>query len=383
MKIICDANMPLGRTLFQSLGDVTLLPPHRITPGLIADADMLFVRTQPVNDKLLGDCRLRFLGTTSASLDHLDLNALSARGIQWCHSPGVAATSVADYTISALLEYARMRQVRLEGKIVGVYGMGSAGSLIAQRYRALGMQVFCCDDPRKANPEDTEAQAFVSFDDMIAQADFISLHAPLIREGQYANYHLLNHDRLASAKYGAVLINMGRGGVTDKEAVLHALKEGILSDAIIDVWEDEPDFCVPLAERAFLATPHLAGLAYESRANASYHLYTKACEFLGVQPTITPLLPPPVYPRIEFDAYGKSDEEVLWFITQKLSMIVADHMRFMDVFQRPIDQRMREFDAQRRTYPYRREFEATTICLKHAVPSVKQKVLALGFKLEG
>jgi hypothetical protein len=80
------------------------------------------------------------------------------------------------------------------------------------------------------------------------------------------------------------------------------------------------------------------------------------------------------------DAHGKSDEEILWYIPQKLSMIVADHLNFQDIIHLPQAQRMRRFATQRRTYPYRRQYCATQVHVKHATPALLAKIQALGFK---
>jgi erythronate-4-phosphate dehydrogenase len=165
------------------------------------------------------------------------------------------------------------------------------------------------------------------------------------------------------------------------EAVIKALRDGLLKDAIIDVWEDEPSFSSELADLAFLATPHLAGHSYEGKTNGTIAVYHAACSYLGHQPSLHPILPPPIVPRIDIDATGKSDEEVLWFLTQKISMIVADHLNFLDIIHLSREDRRRRFVAQRRTYPYRRQFCATTVYAKHASPSLLAKIAALGFQL--
>ena len=85
---------------------------------------------------------------------------------------------------------------------------------------------------------------------------------------------------------------------------------------------------------------------------------------------------------MEIDAHGKTDEEILWYITQKLSMIVADHLNFQDIIHLPQAQRMRRFATQRRTYPYRRQFCATHIQVKHGTPKLLAKIAALGFKVD-
>lgn len=381
MKIVCDTNLPLGRTLFSTLGQVTLADGSRLTPEMVRDADMLMVRDVPLNRELLEGSSVRFIGTAVTGTDHVDADWLADAGIRWVHAPRANGESVADYCIAALLEYAHTRHHRLDGATVALIGVGWIGGMIRRRCEALGMRVLCCDPPRKDNPRDVEAQVFLPQEAVLAQADYIIPFVPLTKEGPHPTWHMLNAKTLAGAKYGAVLINMARGAVCDTADLIAALREGQLSDAIIDVWEGEPDFSPELADLAFLATPHLAGHSYEGKVNGTIAVYHAACAYLGKQPAVQPILPPPVVPTITLDVAQRPDEEVLWFITQKLSMVVADHLNFLDIVHLPEAQRRRRFAAQRRTYPYRRQFCATTVYLQHASPTLLAKAAALGFRL--
>ncbi len=381
MKIVCDTNLPLGRTLFNTLGQVTLVDGSRLTPEQVRDADMLMVRDVPLNRALLEGSSVRFIGTAVTGTDHVDEDYLAEAGIRWVHAPRANGESVADYCIAALLEYAHTRHHRLDGATVALIGVGWIGGMMRRRCEALGMRVLCCDPPRKDNPHDVEAHGFLPQEAVLAQADYIIPFVPLTREGPHPTWHLLDDKAFRGAKYGAVLINMARGAVCDTAALIAALREGLISDAIIDVWEGEPDFSPELADLAFLATPHLAGHSYEGKVNGTIAVYHAACAYLGKQPAVQPILPPPVIPKITMDAQGKDDEEVLWFLTQKLSMVVADHLNFQDIVHLPEALRRRRFAAQRRTYPYRRQFCATTVALRHATPGLLAKVAALGFRL--
>ncbi len=381
MKILCDTNLPLGRTLFSTLGSVTLIDGSHLTPAVVRDADFLMVRDTPIGASLLNGSSVKFIGTAVTGTDHLDKTWLDDVGIRWVHAPRANGESVADYCMAGLLEYAHMRKRTLDGATLALIGVGWIGSMVRARCEALGMRVLCCDPPRKDNPHDTGTTGFLSFEEVIAEADYIIPFVPLTKTGAYPTWHMFNAQTLAKAKYGAVLINMARGAVCDTAALIVALREGQISDVIVDVWENEPDFSTELADLAFLATPHLAGHSYEGKVNGTIAVYHAACDYLGRQPSLQPILPPPVVPRITVDAAGKEDEEVLWFLTQKLSMIVADHLNFLDLIHLPPVARARRFSAQRRTYPYRRQYCATTVELRHGTPELAAKVAALGFKL--
>ncbi len=382
MKIVCDTNLPLVRTLFGTLGKVTLVDGAHLTREQVKDADLLMVRGTPLNAELLEGSSVRFVGSAITGTDHIDKLWMAKAGIRWVHAPRANGESVADYCLAALLEYAHMRHRVLEGATLALIGVGWIGSMVRSRCEALGMRVLCCDPPRQNNARDVEAQGFHSLEAVLAEADYIIPFVPLTMDGTYATHHMINAARLEGTKYGAVLINMARGGVCDTAAVIEALRSGRLSDGLFDVWEGEPDFSPELASLAFLATPHLAGHSYEGKVNGTVAIYHAACAYLGKQPSISPILPPPIVPRVEVDAMGKSDEEILWFVTQKLSMIVADHLTFSEIFGMNEVTRRRRFAALRHSYRYRRQFCATTVVVRHGTPRLLAKLRGLGFGAE-
>lgn len=382
MKIICDTSLPLGRTLFGQLGTITLLDTAKITSEAVRDADMLIVRNKEVGAELLQGSQVKFVCAAVIGTDTLDTTWLEQQGIRWCSAPGCNAESVADYTVAGLLELFHTRRKVVAGQTIGLIGVGALGKILKKRFETMGFKVLCCDAPRKDNPEDIEAQSFVDLPALLSEADIICLAAPLLREGKYITYHLLDEKALAHVKHGAILLNLSRGGVTDAQAVIRALDAGTLSDAVIDVWEGEEHFNVTLAEKAFLATPHVAGLAYEGKVNGAIAVYRQACNFLGVKPTWAPVLPPPLIANIDIDAAGKKDDEILWYITQKVSLIVMASMNFQETFLMDPEMRAKAFATQRRTHPFRRQFSATTVTIAHPRPLVLEKIAAIGFKVK-
>jgi len=118
--------------------------------------------------------------------------------------------------------------------------------------------VLANDPPRQRDPADSEARGFVPLERVLAEADIVTCHVPLTKEGPDATRHLLDAARLASLKPGAVVINAARGPVTDTGALLRALDANV-GHAVIDCWEGEPDYRPDLLARADLATPHIAG----------------------------------------------------------------------------------------------------------------------------
>ena len=102
-----------------------------------------------------------------------------------------------------------------------------------------------------------------------ADCDIITFHTPLTTDGSYPTYHLANEQFLRNLKHQPLIINAARGGVVDEEALLKAMESGQVRQAIIDTWEYEPDIDLELLERAFIATPHIAGYSADGKANAT------------------------------------------------------------------------------------------------------------------
>jgi len=187
MKIIADANIPFVRECLSSVGDVRVLGGREITPEVVADADALLVRSiTPVNEQLLGGSRVRFVGTATIGFDHVDVAYLERSSVGFASAPGSNANSAAEYVIAALLEVARRRGLRLEGKSIGVIGVGNVGSRVARKCEALGMEVRRNDPPVQRKTGDPQYVPIEALYD----CDFITIHTPLTREGIDKTFHL-------------------------------------------------------------------------------------------------------------------------------------------------------------------------------------------------
>ena len=205
MKIVCDKNMPFAAEAFGTLGTVLSKGGREIAPGDVRDAEVLVTRsTTKVNAALLDGSAVRFYGSGVIGTDHIDIPYLAARGIHWCGAPGCNAESVANYVTAALLWLGGRHGFRLEGKTVGVIGVGNVGRRVCRHARALGMRVLANDPPRQRDPADSEARGFVPLERVLDEADIVTCHVPLTKEGPDATRHLLDAARLASLKPGAL-----------------------------------------------------------------------------------------------------------------------------------------------------------------------------------
>jgi len=345
---------------------------------------------------------VKFVGTATIGTDHLDRAYLDKRGIPWCSAAGCNANSVSEYFTAALLCLAERHGFSLEGKTLGVIGVGNVGSRIVQKARAIGMQVLPNDPPRQRAGETPEGSGrgssendnpagactavnpFFSLDEVLARSDVLTCHVPLTRKGPDATYHLADEALFAQLKPGVVFLNSARGAVVDTDALLRAIAGHGIAHTVIDTWEGEPNYRTDLLSRVDIGTPHIAGHSFEGKYIGTLMVYREACRFLGVEPTWTPdaLLPPPTVPELAIDAAGRSDEAVLRELVRAVYDIEADDRRFRNTSLMAKVERTEQFDHLRKNYPIRREFRFTRVILRNGTPGLLGKVKGLGFQCD-
>lgn len=262
-------------------------------PSLLAaaaQADALVVRNRTqVRGALLDALRVcRVVARLGVGLDNIDVDACAARGIEVIPATGANALSVAEYVLTTAMvllrgAYGSSTELALghwpraalsqgreaAGKTLGLVGYGTIGQLTGRMAHALGLQVLAFDPLM-----DAEHPAFaqgiaqrVALDDLLAQADVVSLHLPLTP----STHGLLGAERIAAMKPDAVLINTARGGIVDELALAQALRRGHLAGAAIDVFETEPQPAAAHWQNCprLLLTPHIAGVTAESNRRVS------------------------------------------------------------------------------------------------------------------
>jgi erythronate-4-phosphate dehydrogenase len=382
MKIVADANIPFVRECLSSVGQVEVLSGRDITSQKVADADALLVRSiTPVHEQLLSGSRVRFVGTATIGFDHVDLAYLERSHIGFASAPGSNANSAAEYVIAALLEIGRKHDIRLEGKSIGVIGVGNVGSRVARKCAALGLHVLRNDPPLQRQTGDSQYVPLAALYD----CDFITIHTPLTREGIDKTFHLADAGFFSSLKPGAVFLNASRGAVVDAPALRQAIQAGRLRAVVLDVWEDEPDIDVGLLEMVDFGTPHIAGYSYDGKVAGMIMIYNALCAHFHLRPTrkIEDFLPQPEVPRLDLETGDLSDEELLTQAVEQVYSIKRDDQNLRQIAAQPSDKRGRFFDDLRKHYPVRREFHNTMVSLDKARKSLLQKLSGLGFKTEG
>ncbi len=360
MLIVADENIPYVAEAFGELGEVRTLPGRSMDAGSVRDAELLLVRSvTEVNDRLVEGCRVRFVGTATIGTDHVDEPALAQRGIRFVSAPGSNADSVAEYVIAALLVLAERRRIELAGRSIGIVGVGNVGSRVEARCRALGMKPVLNDPPLERQTSDRKYRPL----DELLDCDIISLHVPLERGGSDPTWHLADASFLTRMRPGGILINTARGAVVSGRALLDALPAGRPGDAVLDVWEGEPDIDLDLLDRTALATPHIAGYSFDGKVRATDMLYRAACEFLAVRPTwdAASALPPPEHPELCLDADSDTPQNLVRQAVLTVYPIERDDAALRAIRKEPEAERPAFFDRLRKAYPVRREFCNTRI----------------------
>ena len=235
MKIIIDNKIPYIKEAVQSIADEAIYAPGKdFTPELIRDADALIIRTRThCNRELLEGSRVKFIATATIGFDHIDTEYCKQAGIEWTNAPGCNSASVAQYVQASLLVWKAMKNKKLEGLTIGIIGVGNVGSKVAKVAKGFGMRVLLNDLPRE---EKEGNRFFTSLNEIAEECDIITFHVPLYKEGKYRTFHLADTNFFRSLKRKPVIINTSRGEVIETGALLEALDNKSISDAIIDVW---------------------------------------------------------------------------------------------------------------------------------------------------
>ena len=382
-KIMCAASVLNGNAAFSTVGDTVILPEESITREDLRDVDVLITRSKAkINRDLLEGTPVRFVGCAVAGTDHVDEAFLEEAGIAWCHAPGCNANSVAEQMITTLLIEAERYSLACDEIMLGIIGVGHIGRRVQEKAMAVGISTLVNDPPREA-AEGMDAGPFVVLDDLLEACNVVTLHVPYTRSGPHATGQMLNHRFVETLSPGSLLFNAARGEIMDSEAVLMGLEHGILRQAALDVWENEPRIRKDLLDAVEIGTPHIAGYSYEGRLNGTQMVYDELCHFLEVEPVWSSdeLATEGALPEQVIDGRGRSDQETLTALVSAASPLLDDDRRFREGASADQDVMGRHFVHCRRNYPTRREFAATRFLLRNVSPTVADTAWKLGFQL--
>jgi len=274
----------------------------RLTPAelreALADCAGLVVRseTKVTADVMDHASQLRVIGRAGVGVDNIDVPAATERGIVVMNAPDGNTITTAEHTIALLIALARRVPqansslksgkwdrksfigVELQGKTLGVVGMGRIGRTVAARARAFGMSIVAFDPflaPEQAHEWDVE---LAPLNDVLSRADFLTVHTPLTEETR----GLINREAFALMKHGVRVINCARGGLIDEEALHEAIISGKVAGAALDVFVTEP----PASDHPLLAldevvvTPHLGASTTEAQEGVAFTVAEQMRDYL-------------------------------------------------------------------------------------------------------
>lgn len=358
MRVIADENMPLVAECLAG-HEVRRLPGRRLRREDLRDADALLVRSVTrVDAALVAGTPVRFVGSATIGTDHLDLPALAGLGIAVAAAPGCNARAVGEYVATALAGLAAEQGWAPAQRVLGIVGLGNTGRAVAALAAVLGFRVLGCDP--FAAPPGVER---VPLPELLARADIVSCHVPLVRGGDHPTYHLLDAAALARLPAQAIVINASRGEVVDGAALVAARAARPGLTAVLDVWEGEPR--VPAAVLAAVrhGSPHVAGYSQEGKWRGTAMVCAALCDHFGLPAPRAlddllaglPLPPPLAVPP------GGTAAARLAAVLQQACPLPRDDAALRASLALPDPGAA--FDALRRDYPPRREFTAHRVAL--------------------
>ena len=356
MKVVCDSDIPFLKGALEPYCQVVYARGSEISRDMVKDADALVVRTRTRCDAdLLEGSKVRFIATATIGYDHIDTKWCRLQGIRWTNAPGCNSWSVQQYTGSLLVTMSRSLGFAFRDKTIGVVGAGNVGSKVARMAALLGFRVLLCDPPRARREGWGQ---FVTLDEIIGRSDIITLHVPLIHDGEDATFHMFDGDVLGRMNKDQILINTSRGEVVDGAALKNALAQNRIKAASLDVWENEPQIDTELLSLLFTGTPHIAGYSVDGKATGTtmsvqalgrfFDLPCRDWEVTEVPPSLQPL-------EFSIDTAGKTPQEVLADAILHTYSIKADDAA--------LRASVATFEKQRSDYPVRREFPAFSVKL--------------------
>jgi D-3-phosphoglycerate dehydrogenase / 2-oxoglutarate reductase len=284
--------------------------------AIIGEYDALLVRSQTkVTRKIMeAGKNLKVVGRAGVGVDNIDLNAATDLGIIVINAPDGNTITTCEHTFAMMMALARhipqayaktiggewdrktFLGVELRNKVLGVLGMGRIGSEVAKRAQAFGMEILGYDPFLTEERAEKLGVKLATVDDIIRNADFITVHTPLTKETR----HMIAGPQFEVMKKGMRIVNCARGGIINEQALIEAIDQGIVAGAAFDVFEEEP----PRADHPFLThpkvivTPHLGASTVEAQENVAIDVSEQVLHILRNEPFINAVNMPSVAPEL-------------------------------------------------------------------------------------
>jgi len=383
LSIIADDQIPLANKIFSKFGNINLENGRAINRNNVKDADVLLVRSvTKVDESLLKNTNIKFVGSATSGFDHIDVDYLSKSNISFSYAPGSNANSVAEYVLNSLITINKNANIpfSLYGKKVGILGYGNIGSRVKYFMDVFNIECVLNDPPLF---DQTKNQSFVDIEEVL-QSDIITLHVPLTKDGKYPTHNLVNDKFLKKLKSDVILINTSRGEVIDEQALISFKKRNPESKLILDVWHDEPNINVDLLQEVFIGTPHIAGYSYDAKIKATEMLFDALQKFFKTNFN---------YPNfknkdiISLVPDISNPDYLIESIISQYWNFLEDNISFSQYANLADNERSIFYDSLRKNYPIRHEFGSGIIDAKQSESSLfnnkaRSNLRKLGFKFK-
>ena len=278
LKLVADENIPAVRHYLGSLCDISLVNGRALNRVALLDADALLVRSVTrVDEQLLAETGVGFVGSATSGTDHMDQLWLKQAGITFCHAPGSNANSVVEYVLAAVAATGKTLERLLVSGRVGIVGYGRVGAALAARLQALGIN-WCAYDPLLAEGEIPQPASL----EQVLLCDLICLHPELTHDGPWPSYHVIGSAQCESLGSHQLLINASRGAVIDNHALLQRLGRSLPPAVVLVVWEHEPGFDPELLRQVHIGTAHIAGYSLPGKLMGTSMLCHAAARATGL-----------------------------------------------------------------------------------------------------
>lgn len=375
LRIVADENMPNVDAWFSDIAQSIIRKPGRsLSKEDLAAADVLLVRSvTQVNQSLLENTPIQFVGSATIGTDHIDQTYLNQQNIDFHYAPGCNAQSVADWLLAVLSRLHIDMDCRWWEKTIGIVGVGNVGSKVAELLNAFGCKLLLCDPPKR---DRDQLQNHCDLDDLLSQSDIICFHTPHTHSGDYPTHHLLSCTNAEKIRAGSVVINAGRGPVFEESCLFSLMERDVR--LVLDVWPDEPSVSAELLNRVELASPHVAGYSLEGKYMGTQMLAEALFAKFDLSAPTKPDLPK----GLSLDASLYEQEDLNRWLSE-LILAVYDPARDTATLRFSIEENRvspAAFDALRKAYPTRREF--SSVIVRQAPDSLQPLLLQAGFQLE-
>jgi erythronate-4-phosphate dehydrogenase len=283
LTVLADENIPAVEQFLGAFSRIQRVHGRTLDRAQLQGVDILLVRSVTrVDETLLSGSTVKFVGTATSGMDHVDRDYLARSGIGFSHAPGANANSVVEYVLAAIAAIDNKLEQLLAGGTVGIVGYGFIGHAVAARCTALGIQCRVYD-PWLAQATVPNAADLAA----ILECDVVSLHAELTSKQPWPSHHLIGMRELQRLRPDVLLINAGRGAVVDNAALLAHLTANPGLYTVLDVWEGEPQINAALLAQVTLGTAHIAGYSLDGKLQATRLL----CDAVVRQFHLPPLSP--------------------------------------------------------------------------------------------